>query len=332
MEKIRRFALEEAGFDLVGFSSTTLPAEHEEAASGWVENGFAGRMDYMAKDTKRRAHPERALAGAKSVISLAVNYYHPEDPRPRDHVAGKVAKYAYGVDYHKVIEKKLKRISNFIKEITGPQTQVKSYVDTGPILEKAFAKEAGLGFFGKNTNLITKEYGSWVFLASLITDLELEVDPPHTGACGLESTGRSTAPADVPRASACGSCRICIDACPTGALLGNYTLDARKCISYLTIESKEPHPEELKEGVGEWFFGCDICQDVCPYNHRPKVTRTKEFYPEKKAGTWVDLETIKVLETDEAFSGAFQGSPLKRPKLRGLKRNAETVKGNVSYA
>ena len=311
-EKIRRFALEEAGFDLVGFSSASLPAEHEEAASGWAENGFAGTMDYMAKDTKRRAHPERALAGAKSVISLAVNYYHPEDPRPRDHAAGKVAKYAYGADYHKVIEKRLKRVSNFIKEMAGPGTQVKSYVDTGPILEKAFAKEAGLGFFGKNTNLITKEYGSWVFLASLVTDLELEVDSPHTGACG--------------------SCRICIDACPTGALLGNYTLDARKCISYLTIESKEPHPEELKAGVGEWVFGCDICQDVCPYNHRPKVTRTKEFYPEKKAGTWADLEKIKTLETDEAFSAVFQGSPLKRPKLRGLQRNAETVKGNASYA
>ena len=287
-----------------------MPSKHEEAIDRWVESGFAGTMGYMAKNAKGRAHPENALLGAKSVISLAVNYYHPEDPKP-DRPAGKVAKYAYGTDYHKVIEKKLKRLASFIKETAAPGAQVKSYVDTGPILEKAFAKESGLGFFGKNTNLITKEYGSWVFLASLITDLELDHDKPHLGSCG--------------------SCRICIDACPTDALLGDYALDARKCISYLTIESKETHPEALKQGIGEWVFGCDICQDVCPYNHRAKVTKTKEFYPDEKAGTWVDLERIKGLETDEEFQAAFQGSPLKRSKRQGLRRNAQTVTENLSY-
>ena len=307
-EKIKGFALNEAGFDLIGISGASLPEIHGEATDRWVKNGFAGSMDYMVRDGRKRAHPENSLPGAKSIISLVINYYHPEDPKPADRLVGKVAKYAYGTDYHKVIEKKLKRLATFIQETAGPRTRVKTYVDTGPILEKAFAKEAGLGFFGKNTNIITKEFGSFVFLASLITNLELEADAPHTGSCG--------------------SCRICIDACPTGALLGNYQIDARRCIAYLTIESKEEIPEELKEGVGEWVFGCDICQDVCPYNYRAKATQHEEFYPLKKAGTWVDLETIKEIKTDEEFASAFQGSPLKRPKRKGLLRNAEVVLEN----
>lgn len=223
-------------------------------------------------------------------------------------MVGKVAKYAYGVDYHKLIEKKLKTLSRFVLDAGGPGTEVKSYVDTGPILEKAFAQEAGLGFFGKNTNLITKEFGSWIFLASLITNLELEPSAPHTGGCG--------------------SCRICIDACPTGALLGNGVLDARRCISYLTIESKEPHPADLQKGIGEWVFGCDICQEVCPYNFRAKTTKHEAIYPEKRAGTWMDLEEMERL-SDEEFQVKFQGSPLKRAKKIGIIRNAKTVAMNV---
>ena len=314
-EKIKAFALEKAGFDLVGISAASLPEVHEHAMTRWVNNGFAGSMDYMVRNGKKRARPEEILPGARSVISLAVNYYHPEDPKPatKASTVGKVAKYAYGADYHKVIEKKLKQLSQFILMTGGEGARVKSYVDTGPILEKAFAQQSGLGFFGKNTNLITKDYGSWVFLASLLTNLELEYDQSHTGSCG--------------------SCRICMDACPTGALLGNYEMDARKCISYLTIEDKTAvgaiHESPLQKQIGEWIFGCDICQDVCPYNFRAKVTRHEELYPEKRAGTWIDLEEISNMTTDEEFSRRFQGSPLKRPKRQGMRRNAETVLQNM---
>lgn len=310
--KIKSFALEVAGFDLVGVSKAALHEKHEAAIVSWVEKGCAGTMGYMERDSKKRAHPEASLPSAASVISLGVNYFHPEDPRPAV-PAGKIAKYAYGKDYHKVIEKKLKKLSRFILEIGGTGTEVKSYVDTGPILEKAFAQEAGLGFFGKNTNLITREYGSWIFLASLITNLVLEADAPHTGGCG--------------------SCRICIDACPTEALLGDGSLDARRCISYLTIETKDAeHPTELQPGIGEWAFGCDICQDVCPYNFRAKTTRHAELYPAAEgphAGSWLDLERLENMKTDEEFQSVFQGSPLKRSKRSGLLRNARTVRANA---
>ena len=311
-EKIRSFALSDAGFDLVGFSSASLPELHENAITQWVENGFAGTMEYMARDSQRRAHPEKTLPGARTVISLAVNYFHPEDPKP-EFPAGKVAKYAYGADYHKIIEKKLKTLAAFIKKEAGPDAEIKSYVDTGPVLEKAFAQQSGLGFFGKNTNIITRDFGSWVFLASLITNLELEVDPPHLGGCG--------------------SCRICIDACPTGALLGNYEMDARKCISYLTIEDKTGVGETVRESpqqkqIGEWVFGCDICQDVCPYNFRAKITRHKELYPEKKAGTWIDLRKVASIKDDVEFREFFQGSPVKRPKLAGVLRNVRLAARN----
>ena len=313
-EKIKAFALEKAGFDLVGISAASLPEMHEQAMTQWVNNGFAGSMDYMTRNEKKRTRPDEILPGARSVISAALNYYHPEDPKPSDRAVGKVAKYAYGVDYHKVIEKKLKHLSQFILTAGGEGTHVKSYVDTGPILEKAFAQQSGLGFFGKHTNLITKDYGSWVFLASLITNLELEADKPHTGGCG--------------------SCRICIDACPTGALLGNYEMDARKCISYLTIENRSTvgvrHAVPLQKQIGEWVFGCDICQDVCPYNFRAKTTKHEELYPQKKAGTWLDLQKLQEIKSDEVFREVFRGSPLKRPKLSGLLRNARVVLENVT--
>lgn len=303
--EIKKFAVETAGFDLIGIAKVELPEFHGQALEGWIQNGFAGSMAYMVRDGKKRAEPQSVLPSAKSVIALAVNYYHPEDPKPQDTRAGKVAKYAYGRDYHKLIEKKLKLLCEFIQKTAGEGAEVKKYVDTGPILEKAFAKEAGLGFFGKNTNVITREYGSWVFLASIITNLDLKEDVPHTGACG--------------------SCRICIDACPTGALLGDYKLDARRCISYLTIESKEETPEPLQAKVGDWAFGCDICQDVCPYNFRAKTTRHEELYPNKIAGSWLDFDKLNSLSTDEEFAGVFSGSPVKRAKRYGILRNLKIV-------
>ena len=280
---IKRLALE-AGFDLAGISPAALAPRHAEALGRWIADGFAGTMGYMVRDGADRAKPERRLEGARSVISLAVNYYHPDDPKPKQGM-GRIAKYAYGRDYHRIIEKMLKRLIRAIRAME-PAARLKGYVDTGPVLEKAFAQSAGLGFFGKNTNLITREYGSYVFLASLLTDLELAADEPHAGSCG--------------------SCRLCIDACPTGALLGDHRIDARRCIAYLTIESKEDPPPELESRMGEWAFGCDVCQEVCPYNFRAKLTRHEEIYPKKIAGTWVELERIG--------RARFPGSPVNRPR------------------
>lgn len=305
---IKKFALEDAGFDMAGISRASLPEAHTEAFKAWIEKGYAGSMEYMVRDTDRRANPQAALPSAVSVISLAVNYFHPEDPRPAGKRVGKVARYAYGRDYHKIIEKKLKRLAEFIRQIAGKEIQLKAYVDTGPILEKAFAQKSGLGFFGKHTNIITRPFGSWVFLASLITDLELVQDEPHTGSCG--------------------SCRICIDACPTGALLGNYEMDATRCISYLTIENKAEPGDDLGKKMGEWLFGCDICQEVCPHNRRAQLTRHDELYPNSIAGTWVDIDLIEAMKSDEEFAAKFQGSPVKRAKRQGLLRNAKIVSKN----
>ncbi len=309
-QKIKKYALEEAGFDLIGITSAELPEFHGAALQKWISNGYAGSMDYMDKPGVDRSNPKTILPSARSVISLAVNYFHPDDPKPADKKMGKVAKYAYGRDYHKVIEKKLKKLSTYIHETSGTDTETKAYVDTGPILEKAFAQRAGLGFFGKNTNIITRNFGSWIFLASLVTNLELAADEPHTGSCG--------------------SCRICIDACPTDALLGNYEMDATRCISYLTIEAKSEPAPELKEKMGEWVFGCDICQTVCPYNFRAKVTVHQDLFPNRIAGSWVDLEKAQTVSTQEEFISIYQGSPVKRPKLEGMKRNAKIAAKNAA--
>ncbi len=302
--------MNEAGFDLIGFTGTSLPDFHGEALETWLKKGFAGDMAYMGREPERRSQPRKVLPSARSVISLAVNYYHPDDPKPEGRASGRVAKYAYGIDYHKILEKKLKKLAQFIRETGGVGTEARIYVDTGPVLEKAFAREAGLGFFGKNTNIITKNFGSWVFLASIFTNLELDRDAPHTGACG--------------------SCRICIDHCPTEALSGDYRMDATRCISYLTIESKSGVPENIRADVGEWLFGCDICQEVCPYNHKPQLTRHTELYPEKRAGSWIELETIEKMQKDEAIGETFKQSPVKRAKLEGLLRNAAVVRNNAT--
>ena len=307
-QKIKAYALGEAGFDLVGVSGVELSAVHALALQRWIDRGFAGSMEYMKREPQKRSNPKLILPSAKSVISLAVNYYHPEDPKPENQAAGKVAQYAYGRDYHKVIQKKLKHLSKYIQELAGPQTEIKSYVDTGPILEKAFAQSAGLGFVGKNTNVITRNFGSWVFLASLVTNLDLESDAPHTGSCG--------------------SCRICIDACPTSALLGDYQMDATRCISYWTIEAKEAAPPGIQKQMGEWAFGCDICQTVCPYNFRAKTTAHGELFPKKIAGSWIGVDAA-ALKSEDNFNQTYQGSPIRRPKIEGLKRNVKIVAQNA---
>ena len=214
----------------------------------------------------------------------------------------RIARYAWGKDYHKVLGKRLVALVRYVEGL-APEVRCKAFVDTGPLLERALAQKAGLGFVGKNTMLITRGLGSWVFLAHVVTTLEL--------------------PSDVPDRRTCGSCTLCIDACPTQALTEPYRLDARRCISYLTIESQSEIPQELRSHVGDWLFGCDVCQDVCPHNTRVPPTPIAEFQaepPDMKA------EDILSIQNDAEFDRRFAGSPLKRAKRQGLQRNARAVK------
>jgi epoxyqueuosine reductase len=299
------------GFDAVGIAPAKDLNEDEHALSRWLDMGRHGAMGYMAREPRRRSRPQWVLPGAKSVIVLAVNYAQEmttesEEGKPhRPATKGRVSRYAWGRDYHAVIEERLAQLDAFIREAGGPGTDCRSYVDHGPVLEKAFARQAGIGFIGKNTLLITEAFGSWVFLAVILTTVALEPGSPRT--------------------SECGSCRACIDACPTGALVAPYQLDANCCISYLTIENKTDIPDVLKNALNGWVFGCDICQEVCPYNSHPKPAEVKEFHPDRGAGPWLLLEEVIAIRSDEEFRAAFADTPLLRPKRAGLQRNAKTL-------
>ncbi len=297
------------GFDAAGIASADALEQDEHALNRWLAEGRQGGMIYMAREPHRRSRPKEVLPGARSVIVLAMNYAPIVSgdrfqicPHP---IVGRVSRYAWGKDYHAVIEERLAQLDRFIREAAGPGTDCRSYVDHGPILEKAFARQAGIGFIGKNTLLITEAFGSWVFLSVILTTLELEAGPSQT--------------------SQCGSCRACLDACPTGALTAPYQLDANRCISYLTIENKGEIPDELKSQLNGWAFGCDICQEVCPYNAHPKATAVKEFHPDQGTGPWLDLEKVTAIASDEEFRSTFRDTALLRPKRAGLQRNAKAL-------
>lgn len=295
--EIKDFA-KELGFDLVRIVSAEPLIEDSEYLKQWLDSGYEGDMEYMLKNPNARSNPQEILTGAKSVICLAINYF-----QEGTNSNYKVARYAFGKDYHKVFEKKLKKIRQFIIEKTGATKQdFKLYSDAGPFLERAFAAKAGLGFIGKNTTLITPEFGSWVFLAEIITTLELEPDPPVKKFIGT-----------------CGSCDRCIKACPTKALTKPYELDARKCISYQTIENKS----ELTVDIKDRAFGCDICQEVCPHNCRAKITNSQEFL-NHIAGPALNPNEINKM-TQQEFDQKFAGSPLKRAGLKNLKRNMQNM-------
>jgi len=294
----------ELGFGLVGVCPAVTPAGihrfHE-----WLAAGYAGEMAYLANRAEAYAHPDHVLAGARSIVMLALPYptVEPEPPRPG---FGRVSRYAWGTDYHDLIRERLNALASFLRE-AEPAAQVRGVVDTAPLLEREFAELAGLGWIGKNTLLLNKQLGSWFFLAALLTDIELDYDQPH-------------------EADHCGTCRACLDACPTGALVDAYVLDARKCISYLTIELRSPVPPELRPGVGNWLFGCDICQDVCPWNNHAPAIAADELQP-LYAGGEIELAELFALD-DEQFRDRFRSTPLWRAKRRGLLRNAALVLGN----
>lgn len=299
-EAVKARALE-LGFDLVAIGPAE-PPEHASAFEAWLAAGYAGTMEYMARGRAKRLDLQQVLPGARSVIAVALNYYQGEPPEAQGWAP--VARYAWGRDYHDVMTPRLEKLLAFLQEAAGPETRGKIYVDTGPVLERDLAARAGLGWIGKNTNLLHPALGSFFFIGVLLTTAELEHDAPLPDRCG--------------------TCRACLDACPTDAFPAPYLLDARRCIAYLTIEHKGPIPEELREGVGGWAFGCDICQAVCPWNRKAPQTREPSLRPGEPLPDLAEL-----LDLDESeFRRRFAGSPLTRPKRRGFLRNVAVALGN----
>ena len=297
------------GFYSIGIVPASFLFEKDLSLESWNQKGYSGTMGYMKAFHERLERFRESFPTAKSVIVLTASYYHEDSPEPPTaEPTGRVARYARGKDYHKVLAKKLKLLSQKIEEEIGREALFRHFVDTGPILERKLARLAGLGFIGKNTTLITPA-GSYFFLAELVTDLELSYDK-----------GRLF--------DGCGQCRLCIDACPTEAIREPFTVDARRCISYLTIEHHGEIEESLKPRMGEWLFGCDVCIDVCPFNGRPVETPWEELRS-SGVGETVPLESILSLSEDADFQARFQGTPLLRPKREGLRRNAAIVLENL---
>ena len=291
----------ELGFMSCGISKSGFLSHEADRFESWLKNNYHGKMSYMERNFDKRLDTTKLVENSKSVISLTYNYY-PKKVLKSDSTF-KISKYAHGKDYHLVLKKKLKQLLNIIKDKFG-SFEGRVFVDSAPILERAWAKKSGLGWIGKNTNLINKQSGSFFFLAEIIVDLELNYDNTTTDHCG--------------------SCTACIDACPTNAIYEPYKLDASRCISYYTIELKESFSSNLSSDFKDWIFGCDICQDVCPWNRFSKANDEVLFetIPEisnfNKAD-WIDL-------TEETFKKVFKESPIKRSKFKGLKRNINYVR------
>ncbi|MEJ7813243.1 MAG: tRNA epoxyqueuosine(34) reductase QueG [Gemmatimonadaceae bacterium] len=300
------------GFDLAGI--TTLgPAETAPYFEEWLAQGYAGEMGYLPKWADKRRDTRLPYAGVSSAVVVAMDYGGREPDGP-------VARYARGDDYHDVMTERLRELHAWVEREAGREVRGKAYVDTGPILERDLARRAGLGWFGKNTNLIHPRLGSFFFLGALLLDLDLAPDAPF-------ETDR------------CGTCTRCIDACPTGAIRGPRVLDATRCVSYLTIELRGAIPSELREGVGGLVYGCDICQSVCPWNVRfSEAVKEPAFAPRAALGSADGVKDARTLAREllamsqAEFSAAFTGSPMKRAKRRGLARNAAVALGNVGTA
>ena len=302
LAKAHAYAL---GFELAGIAALG-PADTADAFDDWIDAGRAGVMHYLERGAEKRRDSRRPLPGTTHAIVVALDYGGREP-------SGPVARYARGEDYHDVMDAKLRELHARLEADVGRTIVGKPYVDTGPLLERDLARRAGLGWFGKNTNLLNPTLGSFFFLGALVLDLELETDAPF-------------------EADRCGTCTRCIDACPTNAIVAPRELDATRCISYLTIELKEEIALELREPMGELIYGCDICQEVCPWNHRfARELKVPEFAPRAVLAS-NDARTIAreiLAMSPSEFSVAFKGSPMKRAKLRGLKRNAAVVLGNA---
>jgi len=315
-----------AGFDLCGIATSETFEPEGAALARWVAAGHHGGMAYMARNAPRSPHPRAIEPEARALVVVGLYYGEAaplgrpwEAPGSDDEAAGgipteatgtprgRISRYAWGDDYHAVMEPRLKRLAAFL--VSRGARVARYYVDTGPVIDRAAARRAGLGWFGKNTLIITRSgHGSWVFLGEILTDLALVPDPPARGDCGR--------------------CRLCLDACPTGAIVAPYTVDARKCISYLTIEHRGPIPAAMRPLIGDRIFGCDVCQTVCPHNAKTLARTHPEFAPRAEAGARPEL--IPLLNIGDAeFRRRFAGSPVTRTKRRGLRRNVAVALGNL---
>lgn len=295
---------ESLGFDLCRIAAAGVPP-HAEEFRAWLAEGRAGEMAWLARNADRRTEPERVLAGVRSVIVLAMNYW--VEGRASKGEGGRIARYAWGDDYHDVIEKKLATLDEWLRARGGAQ---RCYVDTGPVLERDFAALAGAGWHGKSTMLVHPKLGTWFFLAEILTTLELETDPPMPDHCG--------------------KCTRCIAACPTGAITAPQQLDARLCISYLTIENKGAIPEALRPLLGDRIYGCDDCLEACPWNRFARESRESAFAAREFVDEW-SLRDFLALD-DDGFRALFRKSPIKRIKRRGFLRNVCVALGNVGTA
>ncbi len=290
------------GFESCGIAKAEALDDDARRLENWLQQGFHGKMQYMENHFDLRIDPRKLVPGARSVITFTLNYYPETSQAPE---APKIAKYAWGIDYHYVIREKLNQLLDSIREQIGA-VEGRGFVDSAPVLERSWAVRSGLGWVGKNANLLTKKAGSFFFIATLITDLELEPDPPFA-------------------TDHCGSCTRCLDACPTDAIVAPTVVDGSKCISYLTIELKDALiPTEFQDKMGGWAFGCDICQDVCPWNRFSRPHQTEAFRPIPEV---LNLSKSEWEELDEqSFKRIFKNSPIKRTKWTGIQRNLKFLK------
>jgi epoxyqueuosine reductase len=291
----------ELGFSEIGIARAELLNEEEKHLRQWFALGFHASMQWLERDSGKRIDVTNILPNAKSVVCVALNYYTP-DQHSANPALGKISRYAWGDDYHLVLTKRLEDLYEFMK-LEIPDLAGKIYVDTGPVMDKVWAARAGIGWLGKHTNIITRKFGSWVFLGEILIDAELEYDTPLVDLCG--------------------TCTACLDACPTQAIVQPYLLDANKCISYLTIEHRGELPKEIVTNFHNWIYGCDICQDVCPWNRFQKETEEPAFQP-REENIAPKLTELAGLSQDE-FSQRFRKSPMKRTKHSGLTRNAKAI-------
>lgn len=291
------------GFSKVGIVSAASLDEEGRRLKEWLDRGYHGAMSWMARDVEKRADPREIFPAARSVVVVALNYYTPHQ-HEQNPATGKVSRYAWGDDYHDVVGEKLRALLGWIKQ-QDPRAEGKVCVDIQPVMDKAWAVRAGLGWLGKHSNVITPEYGSWVFIGELLLNLELEYDVERVE-------------------DHCGTCTLCIDACPTAAITEPYVVDSNKCISYATIELRAPElPPEIAQNLSGWMYGCDICQDVCPWNRFEQVTDEPRFAP-REGNVNAELRDIVQLSHD-GYVERFRGSAMKRAKLSGLQRNAQAL-------
>lgn len=305
--KVRNLAME-FGFDACGFARAEPLSDEARRLESWLLEKRHGEMDWMDRHFEKRVDPTKLVPGTKSVISVIGSYHFSENLEfDNNPCVPKIAKYARGRDYHKIFKKRLHKMFDRMKEEFG-DIHGRVFTDSAPVMDKTWAERAGLGWIGKNSNLLNKEFGSFFLIGEILVDLAFEYDAPETDHCG--------------------SCTLCIDACPTQAIYEPYRIDSNKCISYLTIELKDRIPDEYRDKLGEWMFGCDICQDVCPWNNKARMGTMNDLKPRKKMMT-KDLSFWKNLEESD-YEELFNGTPVRRAKYPKFRDNAAAVVNNLS--